>query len=57
MLENEGFTLWALRGSFQVTRAIAVTAAVDNLTDSDNMDPLGYPVLGRAARIGLRAKW
>ena len=57
MLENEGFALWALRGSAQLMRALAVTAAIDNLTGSDHMDPLGFPVLGRAARIGLRAKW
>jgi vitamin B12 transporter len=57
MLENDGYALWNLRGSLQVTRAFALTAAIDNLADSDHMDPLGYPVLGRAARVGVRTKW
>ena len=55
--ENERFGLWGLRGSVQIAHALAVTGAIDNLTGSDHMDPLGFPVLGRAARIGLRAKW
>jgi outer membrane cobalamin receptor len=57
MTENERFGLWSLRGSVQLARAIAVTGAIDNLTDSDHMDPLGYPALGRGGRIGLRVKW
>jgi vitamin B12 transporter len=57
MTENERFALWTVRGSVQIARALALTGAVDNLTDSAHMDPLGYPALGRAVRIGLRAKW
>jgi len=57
MLENSRYALWDLRGSLQLTRVIAFTGAVDNLTDSDHMDPLGYPVLGRAIRVGVRTKW
>ena len=57
MVENEGYAMWGLHGSFQITRFFAVTGAIDNLTDSSHMDPLGYAVLGRAARAGLRTSW
>ena len=57
ILENSRYVLWDLRGSLQLTRVIAFTGAVDNLSDSDHMDPLGYPVLGRAIRVGVRTKW
>jgi len=57
ILENEGYSAWDVRASFRVTRAVFATAAVDNLGDSDHMEPLGYPVLGRAVRIGLRARF
>jgi outer membrane receptor protein involved in Fe transport len=36
---------------------LSLTGAIDNLTDSDRMDPLGYPVLGRAFRFGVRARF
>ena len=35
----------------------AQVGAIDNLTDSDRMEPLGYPVLGRAIRFGVRARF
>jgi hypothetical protein len=40
-----------------VGRVLSITGAIDNLFDSARMDPLGYPVLGRAARIGVSTKW
>jgi hypothetical protein len=36
---------------------LSATFAIDNLGDSDHMEPLGYPVLGRAARAGLRVRF
>jgi vitamin B12 transporter len=55
ILENERYGTWDLRGSYRLTRQLFVTGAIDNLTDSDHMEPLGYPVLGRAVRLGVRA--
>ena len=55
--ENDAYALWNARGSVNLTRVFALTAAVDNLGDSDHMEPLGYPTLGRAARVGVRMKW
>ena len=57
ILSNSGYAQWDLRGTVQVTRMISFTGAVDNLADSAHMEPLGYPVLGRALRFGVRARF
>lgn len=57
ILENTGYTAWDLRASVRLTRTLSGTLAIDNLTDSDRMEPLGYPVLGRAIRAGIRARF
>jgi len=57
MLENEAYQLWDLRGSFRLTQMLSATFAIDNLADSDHLEPLGYPVLGRSARAGLRIRF
>jgi outer membrane cobalamin receptor len=54
---NGRYTSWDLRASVLVTRVLSLTGAIDNLTDSDRMEPLGYPVLGRALRFGVRARF
>jgi outer membrane cobalamin receptor len=54
ILEHAGYTTWALRGSYVVARNVSVLLAIDNLTGTDYMEPLGYPALGRAVRGGLR---
>jgi len=57
LLSNDGYVQWDLRGAWRVAPAFSVTAAIDNLTDSHRMEPLGYPVLDRAVRLGLRARF
>ncbi len=54
LLENPGYTTWDARLSYQLTRQIGATLAVDNLANADYMEPLGYQALGRAIRIGAR---
>ena len=54
MVENEGFSTWDATGAVRLTRGLALTFAVMNLTDSDYMEPLGYVALGRRATMGLR---
>jgi len=34
--------------------SLSITTAVDNLFDAVYMDPLGYPALVRAVRVGAR---
>lgn len=55
--ENGKYAQWDLRGSARLTRVFALTVAIDNLTDSDRMEPLGYPLLGRAIRFGVRVRF
>lgn len=57
LLENGGYAAVDVRGSLRVSRSLTFTAAIDNLTGSDRMEPLGYPVLGRAVRAGIRARF
>jgi len=57
LTSNDGYALWNLRGSLQVVRQLSVTLAVDNLTDRQYMEPLGYPALGRAVRGGFRIRF
>jgi vitamin B12 transporter len=54
---NGAYASWDLRVAVPVGRALWLTGAIDNLTDSDRMDPLGYPVLGRAIRFGVRTRF
>jgi hypothetical protein len=54
LLVNDGYADWSLRGAVHLTRALSLTGAVDNLTDDHRMEPLGYPVLPRALRAGVR---
>jgi len=52
---NDGHTTWDVRASYRITDRLALTAAIDNLTNAAYMEPLGYPALGRAVRAGIRA--
>jgi outer membrane cobalamin receptor len=54
IIENDGYALWDLRASYRVSAILSVVGAVDNLGNADYMEPLGYPALGRTARVGLR---
>ena len=54
---NDGYAQWDARASVHVARVLWVTGAIDNLTNTDRMEPLGYPVLGTAVRVGVRTRW
>jgi vitamin B12 transporter len=51
---NDGYATWDVRTAFRIVGPLSITAAIDNLFDADYMDPLGYPALGAAFRIGAR---
>jgi outer membrane cobalamin receptor len=57
LTSNDGYALWGLRASFQLVSRLWVTGAIDNLTDRQYMEPLGYPALGRAVRGGVRVRF
>jgi vitamin B12 transporter len=54
---NPGYALWDVRASWSLARSVSLTGAIDNLTDSPHMEPLGYPVLSRACRGGVRLRF
>ena len=54
---NDRYASWDLRASWRFTGQLTLTSAVDNLTNADRMEPLGYPVLSRAIRFGVRARF
>jgi vitamin B12 transporter len=54
---NDAYAMWDVRATFSLTRALSLTGAIDNLTNSGHMEPLGYPVLSRAVRAGVRVRF
>lgn len=54
ILENPGRTTWDARASFRVTSKVSGILAIDNLTNRDYQEPLGYYALQRAVRAGVR---
>jgi outer membrane receptor protein involved in Fe transport len=50
---NDGHKRWDLRAGYEFSPRLRLLAAIDNLQDNRYLEPLGYPVLGRAARAGL----
>ena len=54
MVSNDGYGTLDVRAAYRLAGPLSITGAADNLTGGDYMDPLGYPALGRAFRIGAR---
>jgi outer membrane cobalamin receptor len=57
LLFNDGYEQWNVRASYKATHQLWITGAIDNLFDREYMEPLGYPALGRAVRIGVRTSF
>jgi vitamin B12 transporter len=57
MTFNPAHKRWDLRVAYELSRRLRLLAAIDNVFDNAFMEPLGYPVLGRAARAGLHASF
>jgi vitamin B12 transporter len=55
MTSNEGHARWDIRGTYKISKQLTATVAIDNLLSREYMEPLGYPALRRAVRIGVRA--
>jgi len=54
ILEHPRYARWDARLSVTLVHQVAVLLAIDNLTNADYMEPLGYLALGRAVRGGIR---
>ena len=54
---NDGYALWNASGEVRITPRTGAFITTDNLADSDHMEPLGYPALGRTVRGGIRTRF
>ena len=54
ILVGGNYATWDARFAYKLMAKLFVTAAIDNLANASYMQPLGYPALSRAARVGLR---
>jgi vitamin B12 transporter len=54
---SEGYGLWNASGEVRIARAASAFVTMDNLTDAQYMEPLGYRGLGRSIRAGIRARF
>jgi outer membrane cobalamin receptor len=49
--------LWHLSGRYRITGQIDAYARVQNLTDREYMEPLGFPAWRRTTHVGLRLRF
>jgi outer membrane receptor protein involved in Fe transport len=52
--QSPGHSLWDARVTLMMTKQLTGMLMVDNLTNQDYSEPLGYQPLLRAVRVGLR---
>jgi outer membrane receptor protein involved in Fe transport len=52
--ENPGHHTWDARIAWKLTAQLTGLLAIDNLTNQDYSEPLGYQPLLRAVRAGVR---
>jgi vitamin B12 transporter len=51
---NPGYARFDLSGSYDLTRSLVFYARATNLFDKPYQDALGFPALGRDARVGMK---
>lgn len=54
LVENPGHHTWDARVTGKATSRLTAILSIDNLTNEDYSEPLGYQPLGRVVRAGLR---
>jgi outer membrane cobalamin receptor len=52
-----GYWLWRAQAIAKVTSAVTAYVRVENLTDKDYMEPLGYPAWRRTVHAGMRVRF
>jgi vitamin B12 transporter len=57
IVENSGYATWDAGVSYALSVPLTLYLRVDNLSNRDYMEPLGYPAWRRTARIGARFAW
>jgi vitamin B12 transporter len=53
----DGYSLWRAQVQAQVSSGTTAFLRVENLTDADYMEPLGYPAWRRTVHAGLRLRF
>ena len=56
-LAAEGYGVWALLAEYAVGAGLDAFVRVENLTDRDYMEPIGYQAWRRTAHAGLRVRF
>ena len=57
IVENAGYATWDAGASYRPAAPVTLYLRIENLTNRDYMDPLGYPAWQRTARAGARLQW
>jgi vitamin B12 transporter len=57
IVATNGHTLWRVQLAWRVVSQATAFVRVENLTDVDYMEPLGYPAWRRSVHAGLRLKF
>ena len=57
MTTAEAAWLWRAQAQLRVTSEATAYVRVENLTDSDYMEPLGYPAWRRTIHTGIRLRF
>ena len=52
--ESDAYTRWDTRASYLLRPGLALTGALDNISNAQYTEPVGYRALGRSARLGVR---
>jgi outer membrane cobalamin receptor len=54
---NPGYARLDMAGSYEWGRGVTLYGRATNLLDKRYQDAVGYPALGRDARVGLNYRW
>jgi len=57
ILESNPPAVWTLAGRYAITRRLELQVRIDNLTDAEYMEPLGYLAWRRAVHGGVRVRF
>jgi outer membrane receptor protein involved in Fe transport len=57
LTELPGYAVWRIGARYALPRYVDVTFDVDNLTNADYMEPMGYLTLDRTFRVGARVRF
>jgi len=57
LTRNPGYARFDIAGSYRIGRGISLYARATNLFDKQYQDAIGFPALGRDARVGMNYRF